>query len=83
MEGQRRAFWELPSWLTTEVDMQTASEPDIQPATGLDHFLHFPNREGEKKPLMCLSRLPSIVQMMCCPVQLNAVHKYSNPIESQ
>lgn len=32
---------------------------------------------------MCLSRLPSIVQMKRCPVQLNAVHKYSNPIESQ
>ncbi len=31
---------------------------------------------------MCLSRLPSIVQMRCCPVQLNAVYKYSVPIDT-
>ncbi len=82
MEGQRWAFWEQLSWLTTEVDMQTVSQPNIQPATGLDHFLHILNRE-KNKLLMCWSRLPSTVQMRCCPVQLNAVHKYSNPIESQ
>ncbi len=61
---------------------RSASQTSSQPATGLDHFLHILNRE-KNKLLMCWSRLPSTVQMRCCPVQLNAVHKYSNPIESQ
>lgn len=53
-----------------------------QPATGLDHFLDCSDR-GKNKLLMCLSWLPSIVQMRCCPVQLNAVYKYSNSTERQ
>ena len=56
------AFWELLCWLTTEVDMQTASQPNIQ-LTGWPQgwitFYAFPNRGGVEL-LMCLSRLPSI-----------------------
>lgn len=68
-------------WTCRQPASQTSSWPGGHRAGSLS-TLSLIERE-KKKLLMCLSRLPSIVQMRCCPLQLNAVHKYSNPIERQ